>query len=259
MAERRSLLSAAAGAICLLIATGLSGQTVTMLVRDSVTGSALSDAVVTLMGDNGSVTAQSTTDGSGEARLALRAPGPHRVEVLRVGYRLWSLAVEVKGDSAITVQLVASPLPLDRVEARAVARNADLEAVGFYGRQEGNRGHFIDREGIEARPSARRLSDLLRGVPGIRVLEARTGSASITMRGTDRISFEGVELCYPRILLDGIQVSAGGKEIALIDDYGIPSNLAGIEVYRSPSQLPPRFGGAESECGVVVIWTRTRS
>jgi hypothetical protein len=43
-------------------------------------------------------------------------------------------------------------------------------------------------------------------------------------------------------------------------DHIIPaSDLAGVEIYRRPSQLPARFGGAMSACGVIVLWTRLKS
>jgi hypothetical protein len=43
-----------------------------------------------------------------------------------------------------------------------------------------------------------------------------------------------------------------------LDDIGPPSDIAGIEVYRSATQVPVRFGGTSLEtlCGVIVIWTR---
>jgi hypothetical protein len=44
-----------------------------------------------------------------------------------------------------------------------------------------------------------------------------------------------------------------------LDDIGHPSTVAGIEVYRSASQVPVQFGGSSIEtlCGVIVVWTRT--
>lgn len=31
--------------------------------------------------------------------------------------------------------------------------------------------------------------------------------------------------------------------------------VAGIEVYRGPSELPAEFGGSVGRCGAIVIWT----
>ena len=44
-----------------------------------------------------------------------------------------------------------------------------------------------------------------------------------------------------------------------LDDLGHPSIIAGIEVYRSASQVPVQFGGTSVDtlCGVIVIWTHT--
>ncbi|MCJ7630319.1 MAG: hypothetical protein MUO50_18245 [Longimicrobiales bacterium] len=43
-----------------------------------------------------------------------------------------------------------------------------------------------------------------------------------------------------------------------LDDIGPPSDIAGIEIYRSATQVPVQFGGASVStlCGVIVIWTR---
>jgi hypothetical protein len=43
-----------------------------------------------------------------------------------------------------------------------------------------------------------------------------------------------------------------------IDDIAHPSTIAGIEVYRSATQVPVRFGGGsiQTQCGVIVVWTK---
>jgi hypothetical protein len=40
----------------------------------------------------------------------------------------------------------------------------------------------------------------------------------------------------------------------LVDRYSISA----IEVYRGPAELPVQYGGAESACGVLLIWTGHR-
>jgi outer membrane receptor for ferrienterochelin and colicin len=34
------------------------------------------------------------------------------------------------------------------------------------------------------------------------------------------------------------------------------SSIEGIEVYKGAAQLPAEFGGSNSMCGVVAIWTK---
>ena len=42
-----------------------------------------------------------------------------------------------------------------------------------------------------------------------------------------------------------------------INNYVVPDDLAGVEVYSGASRVPPQFnsGPQNSRCGVVVIWT----
>lgn len=35
-----------------------------------------------------------------------------------------------------------------------------------------------------------------------------------------------------------------------------PEDVHAIEVYRTPSEIPAQFGGAESACGVILVWTQ---
>ena len=105
------------------------------------------------------------------------------------------------------------------------------------------------------------------------------GGATIQLRGSN-LSQGGV--CRPRVFVDGLMYARGdSRPVRLtdeldvdqlvedqmraidqafsLDDIGHPSTLAGIEVYRSASQVPVQFGGTSVEtlCGVIVIWTRT--
>jgi hypothetical protein len=47
-----------------------------------------------------------------------------------------------------------------------------------------------------------------------------------------------------------------GAEPAALDDLVPASDVAAVEVYRSPAEVPPEFNGPNAGCGVVVIWTR---
>jgi len=36
----------------------------------------------------------------------------------------------------------------------------------------------------------------------------------------------------------------------------LPIKVAGIEVYKGPASLPAEFGGSDTRCGAIVIWTK---
>jgi outer membrane receptor for ferrienterochelin and colicin len=167
------------------------------------------------------------------------------------------------------------------IDSLRVAGKAMLTRVGFYDRQNSDFGRFITRDLIEER-RARRFTDLLRTIPGVRINPSAggLGRSAVQLRGS-LLSHGGV--CQPRVFIDGTIVIRGDSrprtldkragpreeateqelpeferdEIAL-DDVVMPDDVEAIEVYRSAAQIPARFGGAsrETQCGVIVIWTR---
>lgn len=64
------------------------------------------------------------------------------------------------------------------------------------------------------------------------------------------ISFQNPGNCVPAIFLDGFQVEG------ILDHIVHPEDVEAIEAYAGISQIPPRWLGSHSVCGVVVIWTR---
>jgi hypothetical protein len=252
------VLSAAFAA---MVASAVSGQAVlTVRVTDVVTGTAIRGALVTIHQSRDS--ARALTDSTGQAQIITPVRGPWSLGVTAPGYvDSRSVLVEVGADAttATEVKLAPKPYPAAPVTAVASARNGDLEQNGFYKRKEDNRGFFIDRAEIEKR-NTRIVSDLLRVVPGIRMTTAPGGGMAVSFQGNETAGFGKTIMCGPRIILDGVEMA--GRENSSptpVDNIVVPSDLAGIEIYRRPSQLPTRFGGAMSACGVIVLWTRLRS
>jgi hypothetical protein len=177
--------------------------------------------------------------------------------------------------------LRALAIALDPIEVRVRALRQYLDYSGFFERQRGNFGHFVGPEEIDKR-QASKVTDLLLGIPGVQrvyVSGGSVGPTQVQLRGSG-ISQGGV--CRPRVYVDGLMYARGdarpvrpgeGDETddvvedlhermdqgLSIDDIGHPSIIAGVEVYRSASQVPVQFGGGSVEtlCGVIVLWTRT--
>jgi hypothetical protein len=61
-------------------------------------------------------------------------------------------------------------------------------------------------------------------------------------------------ICRLRFMVDGAVVTLSGHE--RIDDIVMASQVGGVEVYQTPSDLPAEYSGHNSRCGVVAIWTR---
>ncbi len=59
------------------------------------------------------------------------------------------------------------------------------------------------------------------------------------------------------IYVDGMRVVRDNQAFReSIDNFVSPSEIAAMEVYRGPSEVPAEFGGSVGGCGAIVIWTR---
>jgi hypothetical protein len=287
LGSRSSTAKVSLAAVATVLLTGIpadgAGQVLRGRLLDLDTNQPITGGVVTLARNGREWVVSVVTGDDGSYRLAAPGPGSYLVEARRLGYRAWiDGPVELRaGDRwESEYRLQALPIPLDPVgvKARNEARDPLLERVGFYERQRADFGHFVTRAQIAAR-DARRVTDLLAAIPGVRILPSSTGlsRAGIDVRGSV-LSRGGA--CHPRVFVDGLMVIRGDArprgtdlfgqqatevrgdpaerlEIAL-NDVVMPQDIEALEVYRSATQVPVRFGGSgtATQCGAIVIWTR---
>jgi hypothetical protein len=230
-----------------LEAQRLSGRLIEVDSEDPV-GAGL---VTLLRGDSVPLTT-TVSDNDGEWTLEADDPGFYFINVKRLGYKeslVGPLKLEDDGALSGVFRLERLPVALEPIEVSAVAVVRRLDDVGFYRRQSANRGYFMDREKIEMRLGA--SSDpahLLSAVPGVTLVEPSTGVGNARIRLHRGVfSFAGCS-GGPRIFVDGFET----EDIGAI---GPPENIVGIEVYRTPSQIPVQYGGPMSACGVLLVWT----
>ncbi len=242
--------------------------------------------IITLVTEDGATVATAVTDENGNWWITAPGPGFFFVEAKRLGYQPWidgPLELRQDDDWTSLYHLRSLAVALDPVEVSARATQRYLELSGFYERQRVNFGHFITREDIERRAGSK-VTDVLAAIPGVRLVPTGDpfGRLAVQMRGSS-LSRGGI--CRPRIFVDGIIYNRGDSRPTGVDDWGNlertfdpdqnpdigntvkepsideivqPFDIAGIEVYRSGSQVPVKFGGTsiETQCGVIVIWTR---
>lgn len=239
------------------------GQSIRGRVLETGSTRAIPATQIQLLDSSNEVIAAATADDS--ARFALDVPqaGEYRLRLERLGYTtavVGPIRVSSTGVTEVTLRLGVDAVPLDALTIEAEARTPWLDRVGFYERRKLGLGHFIERDDIVKR-APRKLTDLFRGIAGVRVvtvphvsdLELRAGGAdSFGMRGAGNLR------CRPPIFLDGLLVSHSKVEISGRYDLDsiLPTDIEAIEVYASASQVPPQYGGAHSACGVVLLWTR---
>jgi hypothetical protein len=232
-------------------------------VVDASNGRPVAQALVTATGAAGA-RASVRADSAGVYTLAVPGAGPVRLEAGRLGYE--GARAEVTAGPGQTVELdlalVPARLEMDSLTVTArpePPRDERLRRVGFYDREEAGQGRFV--RGDDVRPRRfRRISDVMRAlVPGYAfAYAARIEGEAVRIDG-EVVSIEGEADrnprdggCAPRIFLDGVLL---GEGLAVLDRSLRPEDLAGLEVYRGASQLPPRFGGSDAACGAVVAWS----
>lgn len=119
-----------------------------------------------------------------------------------------------------------------------------LRSVGFYQRKAATSGVFIARSEIAAQPRMQ-VTDLLRGKPGVRLIQVDGGTEVVASRnlGTSDAG------CLPTTFVDGVAHGAGK-----LNEIVQPVQIEAIELHLSPASVGHRF---TAPCGSVVIWTRS--
>jgi hypothetical protein len=229
---RQSLLLLAAAAL----AVGAQSRATLMgSVRDT-TGSAVS-LVQLAVGE-----ARTVTDTAGRFTLTGLPAGAASVTARRLGFAPGQVKVDLADGRTDSIHIVLTMLParLPGLDAEAWAR---IRLADFYRHRETAQGYFLDRHQLDSM-HVRRISDLMRRVPGIRFLVDRSGRLQLRMSRS--------ESCPPDFWIDGQRAAQLN-----VDDVPL-ADVEAIEIYRGPSGLPPeynvRFGNPG--CGAVVIWTR---
>ena len=232
-----------------LIPSLSAAQSVNGKVLDAATRQPVVAAVVRLL-DNERVVAEVVSDSSGRFVLTARTNGRYKVFGSRVGYAdATSAAVDLPVGETIFAELLMSseavkvaPLIL------TVTRDRYLESKGFYERMQSNTGDYMTGEQIRRR-NAYNLPDLLRGMRGVKIQRVNTRN-EVYITGTN---------CLPQIVLDGVTVRWGGRQLVTLqslDDLVPTQHIDAIEVYRAGSGAPPEYQGPNSACGIILLWTR---
>jgi hypothetical protein len=233
-----------------------------------------------------------TTDAQGRFRVRGVSPGEHEVTVTHasLGTRTVRLAVPANaGDLELRAaggqSLAASLQRVVQIAGiQAQARKIALDISGFYERQHRGIGHFLTERELSRNPAGR-LTNVLRSVPGVRIVRYIPGSGSrmddngstpsalgvdeqyriATTRmptanfdtgDRERGSTASSSYCFMDVYLDGVQVQSSNPEAGQDVDAFALGQVEGVEVYAGAAQIPPEYRNLFSACGVVLIWTR---
>lgn len=183
----------------------------------------------------------------GGASGAARGELPDDPALARVDVQLGREAVAglTPPDSVVTMEpIVASVTP-----------RGLFGLEGFHRRKEQGIGRFIDRDDIERRKPVR-VTDLLREVPGLRLL-CDLGSCKVQFERA-KPPIQGGD-CPVLYFVDGTPLP-----MTFPDQYLFPGEIEGIEVHTTatvPAQFNRMVGSPDTgspRCGVILIWTRWR-
>ncbi len=244
-----------------LVAPALQAQVLGGTVLDSASGKPIVGARVVVLDSAGQGLYSAVTGSDGKFSFHLSATSDYRVRISRIGYPssiTKPIDVGATVSANVVIRLASTPISLDTVVVVAAAvekRPQFLVDAGFYRRQRVGFGHFLTREDIDKR-DALILSDLLRGMSGVRVTCTGARRCAVTMRAANTMFFRGK--CNPSVVLDGVLLQSGGTGSGGLglDDLVNPFNIEALEVYPGPEGVPVQYSGYLSPCGAILVWSR---
>jgi hypothetical protein len=186
---------------------------------------------------------------NGEFTLDSLPSGTQTLEVRQLGYAPQEVAVELSAVQPQSVSVNMSEyVPVLEAMRVTAQRERGLSDVGFADRKRTGNGYYLDADQIAQRQTTQ-FSDMLRTVPGIRVVPAGNGQNVIQ---SSRNAMGGCVVFY----VDGSpwQQQFPGD----LDTFVRPDEIAAIEVYNGVT-TPAQFQSAgQSSCSTIVIWTERR-
>ncbi len=190
------------------------------------------------------------TGEDGRFSLAGLPAGTVRVTARRLGYQPQRRELVVPAGATATVdfRLATTPIQMEAISVTARREPSDSRLTGFRMRAETqSAGTIFTRDRIEQSPN-RSTMDLLRTVPGFRLIPAARGSGQ-----SSTIRFRA-NRCPPVVFIDGHAAGATEFDLETIDLHMVE----GIEVYPTSTSLPAEFFTATrgEQCGVIAIWSR---
>lgn len=226
---------------------------VEVTVTDAVTREPVNGADVAV---NGAVLG--ITDARGVVRGPVRLAPVLRLEARRAGYLPARVEARLeRGAAQVAVALQPDPVALPEMRAQATARPRSAQLQEFYDRAHRGTGYYITREQIEQR-RPHQLTDLFRSIPAFALVATPLGDRPTTASDAARPGGAGSrgEPCQVRYFVDGTPFEAAHGGLIGLDLR--PSDVEGIEVYRSELGVPAKYRRAAGGCGVVLIWKRER-
>ena len=163
------------------------------------------------------------------------------VEVRKAGYQPMRMLVDAADLAPITIALAPA----------TAASSGAISSSDFHERCAQRRLACVTEEELTRRMAARLSDFLVRAGAVRRQCETSMSDCVLTMRPSS-----GTGDCSPRFFVDAIQFRTSMQgTLSELERLLPPSEVLGIEIYRSEQSLPAALSPSDG-CGVIVIWRR---
>lgn len=183
-------------------------------------------------------------DSAGRFELDSVEPGTYVLHVKAIGYEegVWRLSLHPNHVTTHSFELAPQAVELPGVAVKGKTPLSARRYLDFDRRRTTASGAFFTQEDIDkANPAT--LVDILVTVRGVQQVCLVNDCVAKMVRAPPG--------CYPQYYIDGIESSA------YFARHTPPKDVRGIEVYRGSAEVPGEFGGSNSACGVIAIWTKS--
>ena len=212
-----------------------------------------------------------TTDSLGRYMLGQIAPGEHRVVVRKLGLSGRDTMIAFSRATAVRYE----PSLASAQVLKAVKTLASALPPSFDDHMKMGLGSFLTREQLE-KQEGRQLRDVLVQLRGTRVVQGTGTHAWIASSRRQDVSpggqvmgdeytapprsneaMKGIKTrCYSKVYIDRVLMNPGKPTEPF--DLGQVSvqDIEAIEYFAGASEVPNEYAGLNTNCGVLVIWTR---
>lgn len=208
----------------------------------------LAAADVSLLNQAGDPLSRTLSDHEGFFHLRAPRAGSYRLRVSLIGYLPFTselITAENREVMHISIRLSARALPLNALVV--TTRRQIQSGLEDFERRQLKQGSGVYLSGAELRRRiAINATSALVGVPGVTLLEDRSGRRSITL-----LRETGVGRCAANVYIDGVLITSSH-----VDDVLTPDRVAAVEIYSRRTSVPVEFMKVNNGCGVVAFWTR---
>jgi len=192
---------------------------------------------------------QIVTGADGRFNVGSIEPGSVDVTFSLIGYEPRTTTVDVQAGATLELRASLATQAIELEPIEVIVGSGYLHRSGFYQRSRHSIGTQFTRSDLD-RIDPMTVSEVLRRVPGVAVMDTRRGRVPITNRAGGPV---GQGDCRLRPYLDGMAMFEWN-----IDDV-LPGDLEAVEIYHGPS-VPVEYArlvdpDGHYPCGVVLLWT----